>query len=519
MRWLLLIPVLLVFCLAINAQRPRLSDVTPNDHAKLAVDFLIKIPHEDRQYIRFLSYYNFQNDPNLDRIVKVTRFWINSIHKESDVEFPKEVPNSNGLLYFVDLRDYNWNSTAWSSVANREPYFVEPMINSAQAIALRAISNVTQNKESKDQKGNRIFPFHCDSIVRADWFIRDTSEQDRSDSYFDLLFAKERFISTKQITKKKVEVNWKGGKWNDKDLPAGKYFYETEDVKFNNANINFPKDEKDFEKVFGVDLTLDFIKKSGLNLQRGAVVEGAEKGVSIVARNNRLIQRTYGPIGWYYKTFDVKDTDGRRDFAETLNKDFDFDAGEILARLPGGGQAGLLVDSAGKILTVADNKIAHDSSDFKFDTRVRNVTSCVICHSSGIIKPQNLVEEMLKAGVDIKFKDKKDARDARSFFLNWGKKLTTDQEEFQEFIQRTSGYKPQENSTNFKAVRDNYDSPVTAQTAANEVALSLDMFRMIAARSTKARVLMLVQNLAIPRKSWEIDGYYEVIKLLNADKR
>src|SRR5437762_11845142 len=106
----------------------------------------------------------------------------------------------------------------------------------------------------------------------------------------------------------------------------------------------------------------------------------------------------------------------------------------------------------------------------------------------------------MTSDIDIKFKNKKDARDARSFFLNWSKKLTNDQEDFQEFIKRTSGFKPGENSTVFKQYRDLYDGPVNLQIAANEVGLSPDLYKMIASRSTKARILMLVQGLTIPRK-------------------
>lgn len=515
MRWavLLLIIVAPTILFAQNLNLAKLTDLCPDDHAKLAIDFLLKIPPEDRPYIRFLSYFNFQNDPKVKKYQNIMKFWINSLHRESDVEFPKIVPNSNDLLFWIDLRDYGWSSAAWSIVANREPYFIEPLVNSGYAFTLRQISNVKQ-QESK-AIGAKGF-YHCDTIVRADWFIRETSELDRSDSYFDLLFAKERFEEIVTKREEKVEVDWKGGEWNGKQLAPGRYYYNKTISNTRSAQKDFPKNEKDFENAFGLDLTLDFIKKSKLNLQKGAVVEG---NTSIVARNNRLIQRTDGPIGWYYKTFDVVEESERKDFVETLQKDFDFDAGEILARLPAGGQAGLLADSKGKILKTVDNKLAHDSSDFKYDTRVRNFTSCVVCHESGIIEPKNLIQEIMKAGVDIKFKDKKEARDARSFFLNWDKKLKFDQEDYKDFIKRTSGFTPGENSQEFKSFRDLYDGPVTLQMAANEVGLTVELFKTIAARSTRARTLMLVQKMSIPRKAWETTTYFEMVKLMSANKR
>ena len=478
MKWIATIFLALVAIITLYAQHtPKLSDVSPSYHLAIAIDFLQKIDPSERPYIRFLSSYNYQeNEKELAELLNINKFWLNQLHRESDIEFSKEVPNTNNLLHLIDIRDYGWTDKAWLSAIKNEPYFND---------------------------SNQLI------IARTDWFIRETSDQDRSDAYFDLIFAKERFNSGS----KRVDIDWKGGEYNGEYLKPGKYYYTTSDVK------SFPNNEADFEKTFGVNLIRQFIKETKLNLQRGAVVEGGEKGVSIVARHNRLIERTEGPIGWYYKTYDVKESTGKRDFAETLQKDFEFDAGEILARLPAGGQMGLLVDSKGKILATADNRFANDSSDYKFDTRVRNYTSCAVCHSSGIIKPENLIEDMLKSGIDIKFKNKKDARDARSFFLNWDRKLAGDQGEFADFIKRTSGFTPDQNSLIFKKVRDKYDSPVTLEIAAKELGVSIDMFKRLGARSTKARILMLVQGKSIPRRTWESDAYKEMTKLLNADRK
>lgn len=477
----------------LSQPKPLLPDSTdPNKVAFQAIQFLRSVPPGDRSYVRFLSYYHLEEQPeSLKKHVQVMRFWINNLHRESDVEFPKEVPGS-ASLFWIDLRDYGWNSDAWSSATQNEPYFNEISVNPGYALTLREASGVKQ-----DQK-----KFRVDSIIRGDWFIRETCEQDRSQAYFDLLFAAERFAGGKKVT-----VEWKGGEWNGQYLKPGTYYYET------SAKKNFPANEQDFEKIFGVDLIRGFIKQTKLNLQHGAVVEGGEMGVSIVSRQNRLIERTAGPIGWYYKTYDVKETTGRRDFAETLQKDFEFDAGEILARLPGGGQAGLLVDSKGTVLTVADNRFANDSSDYRYDTRVRNYGSCVVCHESGIIRPQNLIEQMLKAGIDIRFKDKKEARDARSFFLNWDIKLTHEQEDYSTFLKRTSGFLPGQNSTAFKEVRELYDSPVDLAKAAREAGISPNGFELIAAKSTKARLTNLVRGIKMPRRTWEVDGYSEWMKL------
>lgn len=498
----------LIFLLAL--QNP-VAPVSPDAHARMVAEFLSdankSVAQADKPYLRFLSYYHLAGNPDVENRLRTMRFWINSLHFESDAEFPREVPNSDGLLYWVDLRDYGWTSAAWAAVAQREPYFREPAINTGPAEFIRRVIGTTQNEKT----------LHVEGIVRGDWFFRETVELDRSPAYYDLLFAKQRHPD-EEYTETKV-IDWKGGysEYSKQVVAPGRYTIEAKGTRAGKF-VDFPKNEGDVEKVLGVDTVRNFIKESRINLQHGAVVEGGEKGTSIVARQNRLLERTLGPIGWYYKTFDVKETAGRRDFAETLNKDFEFDAGEILFRLPAGGQGGLLVNSKGTVLNVADNRFATDNSDIRLDARVRNYGSCAVCHESGIIKPKNLIEEMMRAGVDIKFKDKRDARDARAFFTQWESKLVNDQVEYMAFIKRTSGFTPAENAKNFKQFRDAYDAPVDAQKAAAECGVSLRVFLQAAARSTKARVLNLVQGITMPRRTWESDGYPEATKLLSARK-
>ncbi len=474
---------------------------TQESHAELAYKTLEKLDETEARNTRFLSYYNYEPKSKiLARRIATMKFWVNQVHFGPTEIFPVEVPGSDGTLYALDIRNYLWNKGSWQAVARREPYFREPGIDSATAILLRRMIGVEQDPKS----------LHSEAIVRADWFFRETMESDRSQSYYDLLFAKQRFVTT---------LDWAKGADGDyvkdpSDTANGGYKV-VKSFKF----VNFPKNELDFESAFGVDKARKFIKDTKINLQHGAVVEGIEKGVSIVARQNRLVERTQGFIGAYYKTYDVKETSGKRDFAETLNKDFEFDAGEILADLPGGGMAALLVDSKGKIVETADNRFATDSSDLKFDARVRTPGSCFICHELKYIKPKNLVEEMVKAGIDIKFKDKVASLNAKSFFLGWVEKLENEQNVFTKYISKTSGFRPGENATNLKLWRDEYDEPVNLAKAAKESGMSEAAFKTLAVQSTKARVLMLVRGFDIPRKTWEVDVYREIQLLYNASKK
>lgn len=474
--WLLLFTSAFYLALQLEA-KPGLDDPlpSPQSHAELARAFLLKLPEKDIPYTRFLSFYPYEKEKILEKWTNGSNFWVNNLHFQPAITKMRQVPESK-TLFTIDLRDYGWKIRAFSAVARREPYFREPFVNTATAEALRTAAGLEQDPVS----------LHAEVIVRGDWFFRETFESDRSPSYYDLLFAKQRFV-TENVEGEKT-------------------------AKF----VDFPQDEKAFEGVFGVDKAREFIETTKIDPRHGAVVEGAEKGVSIVARQNRLIERITGFIGSYYKTYDVKETSGRRDFVETLNKDFLFDAGEILTDLPAGGLAALLVNNVGKIVETADNRFATDKSDITYDARVRTPGSCFICHESKYIMPENLVEDIVKSGIDIRFKDKSRSIGVRAFFLGWTKKLTNEQELFSKFLADTSGYKAGENARNLKAIRDEYDSPVDFEKVKRETGLSEARLNLLLAKSTKGRLAMLFVRKTIPRKTFEVDVYKEIMTLDNA---
>jgi hypothetical protein len=476
--WLLLVSSISYLALA----GPSVERIvhSPQGHAEVALGFLSalqKIDAEEAENTRFLSFYNLNKDKNREKYVKISDFWNNNLHFQSDTTKMKAVPGTNNTLFAIDLRDFGWSPAAFSAVANREPYFREPFVNTGTAESLREIAHLKQQKPDKKFLDTP----HIELIVRADWFFRETMESDRSPSYYDLLYSRQRF-------------------------PEKGHF------------VDFPQNEAAVERLLGIDKVRKFIDDSKIDVRHGAVVEGAEKGVSLVARQNRLIERLVGFIGSYYKTYDVKETTGNRDFAETLHKDFEFDAGEILFDLPAGGMGTLLVDSKGTILETADNRFATDQSDLRYDSRVRTATSCFICHESKYIMPENLVEDLGKSGIDIKFKKKKDAIDARAFFLGWTKKLKNEQDLAQEFIAKTSGFKPGENARIFKQWRDQYDGPVNFETVLQETGIPEATLKIICSKSPKARVLMLLRGKSIPRKTFEIDVYRQIMLLENAGK-
>jgi hypothetical protein len=396
---------------------------------------------------------------------------------------------------------------------------VEPFIPHELAEYARELIAVKANPKT----------FNLDLIVRADWLFRDSAESARSDTYFDLLFAKQRFPKGEVTWETKtITVQHPGGAYVYPDdtkrvipnVEPGKY---TVELRFKNKDVakavNFPKNEQDWLNAVGAAQALDFLKKAQLNGKFAAVVD---EGNSIVANNDRLIETIRTSFGRMHKTFDVTKTAGQRDFANQLDKDFVFDASELIASLPNGGQAYLLTDSKGNIVATADPAVAKDSSS-KGDIRVRTPGSCVVCHAAGWIDPPNLIKSFGEMGIDILVKNnKKRANEIRDVFTGWEEEIKGFQVGYLSFLSRTSGFAPAQNSALFLGFRDWYDRPVTAQQAAMECGLPLEQFLLIASGaalqgttlSPSVRALMLVQGAAIPRSVWEEDEYPRVMRLI-----
>ncbi len=212
--------------------------------------------------------------------------------------------------------------------------------------------------------------------------------------------------------------------------------------------------------------------------------------------------------GAYWKTFDVLRTAGNKDYAETLIFDVKFDAGELIANLPNGSQAYLLIDGKGKRIETADGKAAIDSTD-AHDRRVRTPGSCVVCHGQGINKPENLMEQFLKDGLDVRFRENRKAREVRAFFLGWDRKLKGDQDAYTDYVHKTAGAKGEANASAFKAWRSAYDAPVDLAQACAEWGYTEQQARVMALKSPHARLLMLIRGRTIPRAVFEADTFQE----------
>lgn len=524
----------------------------------LGEDGLPSFPAHDLPYIRFLHWQGVPDAALMDW-QRVMCWWMNQLSFEQALAMPHAVPGSDGRLWWVDLRDYRWNAAAWSRVASREPYTQEPWVAHADVEYLQTTLGIYP-VNTKDS-------YPVDAVMSAPWLFRETIESDRSQSYYDLLFGAQRFLGSYSGGKfetytEKITVNHTGGDYiypDDsgriaKNVQPGTYEVHLEKKrqvtgKGSAATFrDFPKNLKEWESAFSVDVAKAFAKQQYLNLDFGAIVEGGADnpaGGSIVALHNRLLVTTQGAIGLNMQSFDVFQTAGERNYIEdapnlpgkVAANTIRFDAGELLSYLPNGGQAAFLIDGKGNRAEIAANKAAFDSSDKRLNPGVRNPGSCVVCHapSNGYIMPDSLVKKYKDAGIETKIYDRELFNRFKGFYFRWEHKIkagqtpygmlvadaTTPRFDIADQVRIKLGWlkapKTWDGSMlakTFQANRDYWDNPVTAEQACLEWGISMEALKRMVKLSPRAMTNGLGVGMAVPRQAWEVtaDGINSVYR-------
>lgn len=469
------------------AAGPPDAPATPDAHAWLAAAHLRRVPAGERCFVRYVSWLAVPRD-RVRAWQAVCVWWLNQLSTEQAVARPAAVPGSGGLLWSLDLRDYRWNARGWRQVARREPYTREPWVDAGAARLLRLLAG-EESRASADGTVPLVV------LVRADWLFRETLESARSDSYYDLLFAARRF-------------------------PDGK------------EAVDFPRDEGDWNDFFGIADAAAFLARQKLDVRVGAVVAGSRddpKGGSIVARQNRVVVILPTPYGVALKTFDAKRTAGDTDYLEKVAEvavgKIKFDAGELLASLPNGGQAGLLIDGAGKRLEFATGEFVHPKGPDTRNPDVRTMMGCVVCHApdGGLIPPRDAFRELLREGVDLKIKDREAANRVKAFFLRWDAKVKGWQAPYLALVADCTADPVTGKGMTAVALvkeclsfRDWYDDPVSPAQAACELGHPQAETRAACAKSVKARLAQLAAGKSVPREAFERGAYREAALLLSA---
>lgn len=591
------VPLLLLALLPAQAPLPLPEPLNPDYLARLAARHKSDYAQhrafgkDDLPYIVHIDWLGVPQ-AKLANFKRVMNWWLNQMSWERDPAQLQDVPGSAGRLQWLDLRNYRWSLKAWTTVAGREFFRQEPWIDDNTAQAVRDGLGVKPDPKLTKKD---IFPVF--GLMWAPWLFRETIESDRSPSYYDLLFARQRFgkqaaKKTGKRVKRTRTVYHSGGDYTQHpdghvrpNLPAGTYtieWYDTVEGGHADAQAfkDFPKDVDEWNSAFGIDVSKAFARKEDILNEFGAVVEGGRddpKRGSIVALNNRFLVTTPTPISAAMQSFDVFETRDDRDFVEESpvlpfklrTKGVKFDAGELLAYLPNGGQAGFLINAEGKRVEVAVKAVDGRGASSRLTPGVRNPGDCVACHASsgGYILPNNLIKQVLDGGVDLYAKDRRKAIEYRGFFLGWERRVKAIQDPYLQLIlettraaypsayaweaafkredwprlhtllgqaetaKRDKGWTGSQLETRFKEFRDWYDDPVTPEQAAAETGVPLNVFKLLCATPAAelkkvkgqvdlrtARISMLARGMTIPRRAWETRVFRQVSLILAAQR-
>lgn len=443
---------------------------TPTDEVEIADNFLMTIPQEQREFIRFFTTYSIpelnkiklkigekeQEFSLRDAVARFTLpFWIHSLSSERIIRQPAPVPNSN-TLYYIDLRNYNWTGEAWEKVALLDPYFVKPVVDPKKYDSLRY--NATGN-----------------AIIRADWFIIHTSDV------------------TKQI---------------DRGIKDPLYY------ELLYAKSGVPKTVDEFRQRWGVDMK----KIQGLGTIRKNFVDRGKSGVS---HNNRDLYRTRTELGYYWETEDVLNMQQGKDYLENLKTFFrpaqEKDAGEMITNNQLGLQVYFLSNGKGERVEFGDSRVVEDKGD-QLNTTVRTAKSCVLCHAGGINIPPNSLKEKLDRGISINFKTNDNLIDYEGTYLDPELFVLVgdDRELYLRAIRKVNGLEPEVNTYLFNETIKWYELPVDIHQAAIEAGVSAVELKERVQRTGSGRLSDLVTGGKIPRNVWDEqkNGVYAQCMLL-----
>lgn len=514
-----------------------------DEHARLAAEFLQKsVPEHEWHNIQFLTLYHRTPEEG-QRAIRIFRWLIYQMTTEIRLSFPKQVPGAVNL-WWINISDYRWTRTGMNAVAERDPYCTQPSIGNYAASFLRKAAVYEVPKRLADKE---LFP--VGAMIRLDFLMRDVQDTTRSTSLYDLLYSRERFKEQRVKTGRTIKMTWPGGPdSNGKHFPAG-YEYDADEYRTEVVVNNFPANEADWDKFWGIDIAGKFIDDRKLNLRHGAVAPGflSDPKGSIVSFNDRVVRQEPTAAGLAsFKSFDSDKTAGEFDYRErapeiALGK-IKSKGGEFLVTLPGGGQATLLINEDRKRIEVAVTTVVRNSLDPTF-VDVRN-GSCFICHApdQGFITPRNLSMEDYKAGVRPKFIDPKtghrlieDENAYYAFYKDWDYKISTWKAPYQRLIDQTTqdtkgkALTAVEISDEMLWIRKLYDAPLTPQEFANEIGMPLPEMKLLIASENPAygkynttvgtRLSGLVQGIPIPRSVVEFSEFRNMAKVLDARRK
>jgi hypothetical protein len=545
------------------AQQAEEKGRTPEERA-----ILRKAAEDDTHHWWFVAWHGTGLPrENLDRQKTAASFWLNNLHFATSAIRFRDVPRSNGLLQWVDIREPGWSRAALTAVSRRDLMFREPAVDNRIAEFLRRSIGVAQDPKT----------LAVEAVVWGPQLLRDSFESQRSPTYYDLLFSAQRFVPTGTALDPPVEVDTGEVKWRTEkrtvDHPGGEYRYPDDsgqvvqapkgqyevELRFKvpvrklvmprpNATsgfkfVDFPQTLEDWEDAFRIKggKARAVALGKAVRVFQGAIVAGYSDDPvngSVVARKNRAVRIEQGEFGPVMETYDAIKGTGTKNYIEQAprlarGEELDADAFEVLAGLPAGGQATGLFNGQRKRIEVADGGIAkapeaankaHKHVNFP---NVRTGADCMRCHclAYGVIPPRDLVKDVFDVGVDLKLKNPADAVQFAGVFGKIDRRLAGYQGGYKGLIEDVTGgpdrpaWTPAQLVGEVEEGWDRYDRPVDRELAAAEMGVPVAILNGLAVSTLGVSAKLLVQGRTIPRDVWDEDVRPELVRVLAADKQ
>jgi hypothetical protein len=535
------------------AAPPTVPVETPQGQLALALtDLSVRVGPEDAVFTRYKSFFTVPADPQLAKALgfpmgredfkRAYVFWVNHLNaSRTPMRFTDvpavgglvEVPGSAGTLYRFDLRHVpNWTRAAFNLVADRDHIFRETPLGPLphrETVFGRLVTGIEVNDKT----------FAAGFIVDAYQLFRDSMEGDRTQTYYDLLYGKERHpdpddgktflapapgpepqppapqVSDKPVQDAQGKWHPAGTKYVDGGLlkayqeahdkweaakakpPAGGQLLPKRPISVRDANkgvANFPATLKDFRKRWGGEIGAEELKAILFDPTVGGIALAADsdptRGSIVAVGGDRAVFVVETRDGFYAQTDDVKknqaDKDPHEQFLNVVKQKYKPDGGEALGSLPNGAQAGFLFNAQEARVEIADTDLARIREP-KIDPRyqdVRTMMGCVACHapSGGFNTFIEQFEESLRLGVKFKVRAE-DAQLVDDFFRSWKKRVSRWQGPYQTYVAETTAgpdgkaWSGQKAWEVMRAARDWYDRPVRIEVAAREYGLPVEVFR------------------------------------------
>lgn len=500
---------------------PELPDrlYDPNSSVIFATGDLLTIPKADQPYIRYISLYNIPKSRRKEMGALIS-FVCNSLGTRRKMYIPEFVGASDETLIRVDIRNYDWNASAWENLAKKgsgpkpqpEPYF--------HAFIEKPI--LEKVKVKKQVKEVTKVPYLAPNGAQ----YRDTNGQ--------LMFQNKEVtkeIEVEEVVSNKRERTFAIAPWLDQlgmKTLVSYTFSESPIVRADwfVANATLAPAYYDFLKL-GNNIK-DFENLVFANEELARKARSQDKGVvvtSIVARNNRTLNRS--PTftnGYYWRSHDSKTSVDDRNYVQFI-LDENFDATEDIATLPNGLQAYFLTDGKGKRLDAADIEIAVDST--AIDRVVRTGRSCMVCHSDGIRPINDAIRTLSRKlqnreQVRLLTTRKEDALRIEDLFSSdLDEQIVKDQNLYRQAVAKATGLNSEVISRMLNYNYNEYaEKLLTMESISREVGVNLSELEAYITASKDSLILGLVKTpiFAVRRDQWE-QSYQRFMILIMARKR